>query len=350
MNTGAKYSFHDDYSEGAHPAIIETLARTNLSQQSGYGSDEYSEDARNAIRNLIGADEAVIYFTLGGTGANLLSIASHLRPHEAVIATEAGHIVGKEGGAIESTGHKIITESGGDGKLTPEMIQSAFRRSSAFDYQPKAKMVFISNATEIGTLYNRSELAAVAAICKELDLLLLLDGARLGAALTSSKNDMTLADIYNLTDVFWIGGTKNDALIGEAIVIKHPSFGADFPDHMKQRGAVLAKGRAIGIQFSTLFKDDLLFRLARHSNSAAAELSASLVDMSFTLWAETESNQVFAIFPPTLVEELQKDFDFFIWEHLHDGSLVVRLVTSWATELTEVKKFCRAVEEWKKRS
>ncbi|CAO1598013.1 hypothetical protein XANCAGTX0491_001790 [Xanthoria calcicola] len=326
MDTGAKYSFHDDYSEGAHPAIIEALARTNLAQQSGYGSDEYSEDARNAIRNLIGADEAMIYFT------------------PAIIATEAGHIVGKEGGAIEATGHKIITESGVDGKLTPEMIQSAFRRSSAFDYQPKAKMVFISNATEIGTL------AAVAAICKRLDLLLLLDGARLGAALTSSKNDMTLADIYNLTDIFWIGGTKNGALIGEAVVIKHPSFGANFPYHMKQRGALLAKGRAIGIQFSTLFKDDLFFRLARRSNSAAAELSATLVDMGFTLWANTESNQVFVIFPPTLVEELHKDFDFFIWEHLHDGSLVVRLVTSWATELTEVKKFCRVVEEWTKRS
>lgn len=193
-------------------------------------------------------------------------------------------------------------------------------------------------------------MAAVAAICKKLDLLLLLDGARLGAALTSSKNDMTLADVYNLTDVFWIGGTKNGALIGEAIVIKHPSVGADFPYHMKQRGALLAKGRAIEIQFSALFKDDLFIRLARHSNSAAAESSASLVDMGFTLWAETESNQVFAIFPPPLVEELQKEFDFFIWEHLHDGSLVVRLVTSWATELTEVKKFCRVVEEWTKRS
>jgi len=291
-----------------------------------------------------------IYDTPGGTGANLLSIASHLRPHEAIIAAESGHIVGKEGGAIEATGHKIITEPGVDGKLTPEMIQSAFDRSSEFDYQPKPKMVFIPNATEIGTVYNRSELAAVAAICKKLKLFLLLDGARLGAALTSSKNDITLNDVYNLTDIFWIGGTKNGALLGEAVVIKDPSFGAEFPYHMKQRGALLAKGRVIGIQFHTLLQDDLFFRLARYSNSAAAEISSSLVNMGSKLWVETESNQVFPIFPQALVQELQKDFDFFIWEHLHDGSLVVRLVTSWATERSEVKRFCKVVEGGTKRS
>ena len=345
-----KHNFRDDYSEGAHPRIIETLARTSLSQQSGYGDDEYSEHAKKAIRKLIGDEEAKIFFTPDGTGANLLPIASHLRPHEAIIAAESGHIVGKEGGAIEATGHKIITEPGVDGKLTPEMIQSAFDRSSEFAYQPKPKMVFISNATEIGTVYNRSELAAVTTICKKLKLLLLLDGARLGAALTSSKNDITLNDIYNLTDVFWIGGTKNGALLGEAVVIKDPSFGADFRYHMKQRGALLAKGRIIGIQFSTLLQDDLFFRLARYANSAAAELSSSLVNMGFKLWAETESNQVFPIFPPELVQEVQKNFDFFIWEHLQDGSLVLRLVTSWATELSEIKKFCKAVEEWMKRS
>lgn len=345
-----KYSFHDDYSEGAHPRILEALARSNLTQQSGYGDDEYSEDARKAIRHLIGADEAHIYFTPGGTGANLLSIASHLRPHEAIIAAEPGHIVGKEGGAIEATGHKILTEPGVNGKLTPEMIQSAFDRSSEFDWQPKPKMVFISNTTEIGTLYNISELKAVAAICKKLKLLLFLDGARLGAALTSSKNDVTLKDVYDLTDIFWIGGTKNGALLGEAVVIKDPSIGADFPYHMKQRGALLAKGRVIGIQFSTLLQDDLFFHLARCSNGAAADLSSSLANMGFRLWAETESNQVFPIFPPALVQELQQHFEFFVWEHLRDGSLVIRLVISWATERSAIKNFCTMVEEWTNRS
>ncbi|MCJ1401561.1 hypothetical protein MMC11_004777, partial [Xylographa trunciseda] len=268
----------------------------------------------------------------------------------AIIAAESGHIVGKEGGAIEATGHKIIAEPGVDGKLTPEIIQLAFDRSSEFDYQPKPKMVFISNTTEIGTLYTRSELAAVAAICKKLKLLLFLDGARLGAALTSSKNDVTWNDVYNLTDIFWIGGTKNGALLGEAVVIKDPSLGADFPYHMKQRGALLAKGRVLGIQFDTLFQDDLFFRLARDSNSAAAEMFSSLVKMGFKLWAATESNQVFVIFPPALVQELREDFDFFIWEHLHDGSLVIRLVTSWATEHSQVQRFCRVVKKWMKRS
>ena len=350
MQKTAKYSFHDDYSEGAHPKIIEALARTNFSQQSGYGEDEYSEDARKLIRNLIGADEASVYFTPGGTGANLLSVASHLRPHEAVIAAEPGHIVGKEGGAIEATGHKIITEPGVDGKLTPEMIQSAFDRSSEFEWQPKPKMVFISNATEIGTVYNLQELKAVAAICQKLKLFLFLDGARLGAALTSSKNDTKLKDVYDLTDVFWIGGTKNGALLGEAVVIKDPSIGADFPYHMKQRGALLAKGRVIGIQFSTLLRDGLFFQLARYSNSAAADLSSSLANMGFEMWAETESNQVFPIFPPALVQELQQHFNFYIWEHLGDGTLVIRLVTSWATESSAVKRFCGVVEEWTQRS
>jgi threonine aldolase len=350
MRKAAKYSFHDDYSEGAHPKIIEALARTNMSQQSGYGDDEFCNDARKAIRSLIGADDATIYFTAGGTGANLLAIASHLRPHEAIIAAEPGHIVGKEGGCVEATGHKILVEPGVDAKLTPEQIQSAFDRSSLFAYQPKPRMVFISNATEVGTVYTKSEFEAVAAICKKLSLLLLMDGARLGVALTAAKNDMTLKDIYDLTDIFWIGGTKNGALLGEAIVIKDPAFGADFPYHMKQRGMLLAKGRVLGIQFNTLFQDDLLFRLARYSNSTAAEISTAVVNMGYKLWKKTDSNQVFVIFPPALVQELAKDFDFFVWERLSDTSLVVRLVTSWATELSEVKRLCTVVGEWTKRS
>ncbi|OIW25256.1 L-threonine aldolase [Coniochaeta ligniaria NRRL 30616] len=322
-----------------------------MSQQSGYGDDEYSEDARRAIRSLVGNNEASIFFTAGGTGANLLSVASHLRPHEAVISAQLGHIVAHEAGSVEATGHKVLTAPGVHGKLTPEQIQSVVDRTNLFTFaEPKPKMVFISNPTEVGTVYTKSELAAVAAVCKKLGLLLLMDGARLGAALTCSKNDMTLKDIYDLTDIFWIGGTKNGALLGEAIVIKDPASAADFPYHMKQRGALLAKGRVLGIQFRTLLKDDLFFRLARHANSTAAELSSSLEKMGFEFWAETESNQVFPIFSPALVQELEKGFNFYVWEHLDDGALVVRLVTSWATEPAQVKKFCNAVEDWSKRS
>ncbi|KAJ8123094.1 hypothetical protein ONZ43_g872 [Nemania bipapillata] len=344
----AKYAFHDDYSEGAHPNIIDALTRTNFTQQSGYGEDEFSNSARKAIRTLIGADEAGVFFTPGGTGANLLSIACYLRSHQSIIAAESAHIVGKEAAAVEATGHKVLTAPAVDGKLTPENIQSVFDENLLFAYQTKIKMVFVSNTTEIGTVYTKSELAAVAAVCKKLGLLLLLDGARLGSALTSPKNDMTLKDIYDLTDIFWIGGTKNGALLGEAVVIKDPSLGADFPHHMKQRGALLAKGRVIGIQFATLFQNDLFFRLARDANSMAAELSSCLRKMGFRLWANTESNQVFPILSQQLVDVLQNDFEFFIWDCLQDGSLVVRLVTSWATEPSQVKKFCSVVEDWVK--
>ncbi|EXJ83937.1 threonine aldolase [Capronia epimyces CBS 606.96] len=343
----SKYNFLDDYSEGAHPRIIEALARTNMTQQTAYGNDEFSQDAREAIRNKIGADEATIHFVPSGTAANLLSIASCLRPHEAIIAASSAHIVMKETAAIEATGHKIITQPAVDGKLTPDKIRLAFDQNSIFAHQAKPKMVYISNATEIGTVYTRSELAAIAAICKSLDLLILMDGARLGAALASSETDMTLNDIYHLTDLFWIGGTKTGALIGEAVVIKDKSLGADFPYHMKQRGALLAKGRILGIQFSTLLQDDLFLHLARHANSTAAEISSSLVKMGFNLWAKTETNQVFPILPSALVQELQKEFDFYIWDRLCDGSLVVRVVTSWATELSKVRRFITMAEEWK---
>lgn len=346
----AKYAFLDDYSEGGHPDIIEALARTSTSQQKAYGNDEFCENARKAIRDKIESDEATVYFVHSGTVANLLLIASSLRPHEAIIAPPSGHIVTKETGAIEATGHKIITASGVDGKLTPESIQLAFDQNSMFAHQARPRMVYISNATEIGTVYTKREVEAIATICKRLDLILLMDGARLGVAMVSPKNDMTLNDIYNLTDMFWIGGTKCGALIGEAVVIKNQHLGAEFPYHMKQRGALLAKGRILGVQFTTLFNDDLLFRLAQHSNSMAAKISSSLLNLGFKLWATTETNQVFPILPSALVDELQKSFDFHIWEHLHDGLLVIRIMTSWATAPSEARNFITAVEEWTKMS
>lgn len=346
----SKYNFFDDYSEGAHPDIIEALSRTNLCQQTAYGNDEYCNEARTAIRKKIGVEDAEVHFVHGGTVANLLLIACCLRPHEAVIAASSGHIVGKETGAIEATGHKVIVEPALNGKLTPERIQSAVNQNSMFAHQAKPRLVYISNATEMGTVYTKSEVEAVAKVCKQLNLLLLMDGARLGAALTSAKNDMTLNDVYNLTDMFWIGGTKTGALMGEAIVIKDKALGAEFPYHMKQRGALLAKGRILGVQFAALFRDDLLLRLAHHANCTAAKISSCLVNMGFKLQADTETNQVFPVLPLALVKELQKDFNFYVWEQLSDGSVVVRIVTSWATELSEVKRFGEVVEKWTKRS
>ena len=242
-------------------------------------------------------------------------------------------MVGKEAGAVEATRHEIIARPTVDGKMSSEEVQFAYDESLQFACQARPKMVFISNATEFGTVCTRSELEALAAICKKLGLFPFMEGARLGVVMASHKNDMTFKDIYSLTDVFWIGGIKNGALLGEAVVIKHPSFGADFPRHMKQRGSLLAKGRVIEVQFNALFHDGLFLRLARHVNDAAAAMSSSLVSIGYNLSAETKSNQVFAIFPSALVQELQKQFNVFVWEHLQDGSLVVRLVISWATNL-----------------
>ncbi|KAK5192676.1 hypothetical protein LTR99_009571 [Exophiala xenobiotica] len=342
-----KRSFADDYSEGAHPRILEALARTNTSQQSAYGNDDFCEEARRLIRQSIGADDASIFFVTGGTAANLISIACCLRPHEAVIAPTTGHISTKEAGAIEATGHKVILAPAVNGKLTPKAIQLAVGQNSMFAHQAKPRMVYISNATETGTIYTKKELEAVAAVCKSLNLILFMDGARLAAALTSRANDtgISLTDIYNLTDMFWIGGTKTGALLGEAVVIKDQALASEFPYHMKQHGQLLAKGRILGVQFTELFSNNLIFDLAKDANLQADRLSADFTEMGIKLQSETETNQVFPILPKTVVDVLQQEYEFHIWEHLDDGNVVIRLLTSWATEYKHVEALSARVRE-----
>ncbi|KIW11423.1 hypothetical protein PV08_10723 [Exophiala spinifera] len=340
-----KRSFADDYGEGAHPRILEALARTNLSQQPGYGNDEFCDKARTLIRESIGVDDASVFFVTGGTPANLISIASCLRPHEAVIAATSGHISSKEAGAIEATGHKVILAPATNGKLTPKSIQVAVDQNSMFPHNVKPRMVYISNATETGTIYTKQELEVLADLCKSLRLILFMDGARLAAALTSSANDMSLRDIYDLTDMFWIGGTKVGALLGEAVVVKDKNIAAEFPYHMKQHGSLLAKGRVLGIQFTELFRDGLIFDLARHANNMAAVMSSHFVKAGVKLQATTETNQVFPILPKTVVDALQKDFVFYIWEQLPDDKVVIRLLTSWATNLEHVEELNACVSQ-----
>ncbi|MGR3635474.1 MAG: threonine aldolase family protein [Shimia sp.] len=334
-----KYSFLDDYSEGAHPQILEALAKTNLVQQTAYGDDAYSDEAKDYMRGFMGSSAPDIWFVASGTLANILAISSSLRPHEAVVATAAGHIVVREIGAIEATGHKIITVPPVDGKLTPDSIQSAIAANAHYPHMAKSKLVYISNATEVGTLYTREELEQISELCKAKGLLLLLDGARLGAALTAEKNDLTLEDIADLVDIFWIGGTKVGALLGEAIVIPNPDLREDFNFHIKQRGALLAKGRILGLQFRELFKDELFFSLARHSNQMAARLSEGIAKAGYGFVAETETNQLFPILPNSVIERLHQDFDFYVWEPFDEMHSVTRLVTSWATEETVVESF-----------
>lgn len=341
----AKYSFLDDYSEGAHPAILKALADTNLVQQTAYGNDDYSSEARELIRAQLGGSDADIWLVASGTLANILCIGSMLRSHEAVIAPTSGHIVVRETGAIEAIGHKIITVPPENGKLTPASIKQALASNAHYPHMAKPRLVYLSNATETGTIYSKAELSAIAELCKEHDLYLLVDGARMGAAMAAYDNDLSLADIASLADIFWIGGTKAGALIGEAIVIPNPELRVDFDFHIKQRGALLAKGRILGLQFKELFSNNLFFENSRHANDMAGQLSEGLANLGISFIAKTESNQLFPILKNSLIERLQENFDFYVWEPHDAESSVTRLVTSWATEPSAVQAFLTAARD-----
>jgi threonine aldolase len=338
------YSFMDDYSEGCHPSILEALSRTNMSQQMAYGDDDYSAEAQKLIRAQVGNPDAAVHLVAGGTLANLISIANCLRPHEAVISAASGHIAMRETGAIEATGHKIIAMPSKDGKLTPEDVERALVQNAHVPHMVKPRLVYISNATEFGTVYTKAELQALSALCKAKDLLFFMDGARLGAALSADICDVTLEDIAAMTDMFWIGGTKAGALIGEAIVISNPALAVDFAFHIKQRGAMLAKGRLLGVQFMELFKSGLFFDLTKNANQQAQKISGAIVASGYELAATTESNQIFPILPNALIAKLQESFKFYVWEPLDNDRSVLRLVTSWATDEAQVDEFIQVVE------
>lgn len=341
-----KYSFLDDYSEGAHPQVLEALIASNGTQETGYGNDRYSAAARQHIRDHLGRDDVGIFFVPSGTSANAISIAACLRPHEAVIAASSGHIVTRETGAVEAGGHKIINVAPENGKLTPASIGKALDDNWHFPHMAKPRLVYISNATEVGTVYSKAELAAIKLLCEDRGLLLFMDGARIGAALTSATNDMTLGDVVELTDIFWIGGTKNGALLGEAVVVKHPKLAEDFEFYVKQHGSLLAKSRIMGVEFAELFRGDLYFDLARRGNAAAEKLSRSVVGAGYALRAATETNQVFAVLPLGLVKQLQQDFVFYVWEKCGADWAVVRLLTTWATDAAQLEKFNKTVLSW----
>ncbi|WP_347557790.1 aminotransferase class I/II-fold pyridoxal phosphate-dependent enzyme [Robbsia sp. KACC 23696] len=335
------FSFLDDYSEGAHPDILRALTDTNLIQQQAYGEDSYTADATALITARLGATfDGAIHYVPTGTMANLVSIAACLRPHEAVIAATSGHIVLREAGAIEATGHKLIVIPAVDGKLTPEHIETALAGNAHFPHMAKPRMIYLSNATETGTLYTLAELRAISALAKQRDLILFMDGARLAAALASSKNDARLEDIAALVDIFWIGGTKVGALLGEAIVVCNPALKEDFAFHVKQRGAMLAKGRVLGLQFQALFgSGDIFLRNAEHANAMAAKLASGIIGSGHALQSATVTNQVFAILPDAVIATLKQDFAFYVWGAAPDAHSVVRLVTSWATDEHQVDRF-----------
>ena len=345
-NTEEKiYSFKNDYSEGAHPNILQALAETNAEQQAGYGEDDYSKRASNILRKEVQDENSDIHFVSGGTQANLIVIASILKPYESVIAADTGHINTHEAGAIEATGHKINTVATKNGKLSPEKIEPLLEHHTD-EHMVKPKLVFISNSTELGTIYTKRELSELYSFCKANDLLLYLDGARLGSALCSAKNDLSLAELSNLVDVFYIGGTKNGALCGEAIIINNDDLKDDFRFHLKQRGALFAKGRVLGIQFVELFKDDLFFSLAEHANVMADKLSQNIASLGYEFLTETNSNQLFPIFPNELIDKLSEKYSFHVWSEINNQRSAIRLVTSWATKEKMVDRFISDLEKY----
>jgi threonine aldolase len=332
------YSFKNDYSEGAHPRILNALVESNLVQEDGYGEDSFSRKAIELLKQKMGRTDIDIHLLSGGTQTNLTALSAFLRPHEAAIAASTGHILTHETGAIEATGHKVISIETADGKLNPSYIKSALDAHTD-EHMVKPKLVYISNTTEIGTLYKKNELEQLRDFCQENDLILFMDGARLGSALTSSENDLKLSDLPALVDAFYIGGTKNGALLGEALVICRDSLKEDFRFHMKQKGALLAKGRLLGIQFLELFRENLFFDLAEHANRMAALLKDGITKANISFLTHSPSNQLFPILPHSLIHELLKNYSFLIWEKVDSDHSAIRLVTSWATKEDEVYAF-----------
>ncbi len=338
------YSFMNDYSEGAHPRVLELLIKSNLVQNAVYGEDVHSETAKEYIKKAIQKENVDIHFIPGGTQTNLLVISSFLRPHQCVIAANTGHINVHEAGAIEATGHKVVSVPSIDGKLTPDTIQAVLEYHSD-EHMVQPKMIYISNSTELGTIYTKDELMDIHSICRANDLFLYLDGARIGSALTCKINDLTLKEIAELVDVFYIGGTKNGALLGEALIICRDSFKKDFRHLIKQRGALLAKGFVTGIQFEALFKDDLYFLLAAHANEMAEKIVKTLEKGGFLFYAPPCTNQIFSILPNDILKKLSKQFQYSIQEKVDEKHSAVRFVTSWATTLESVDKLNAFLKE-----
>ena len=332
------YSFKNDYSEGAHPQILQVMIETNHIQEEGYGYDFYTKKAIEVLKQKMNNADIDIHLLSGGTQTNLTAISAFLRPHEAVVAPETGHIFVNEAGAIEATGHKVITVKGKEGKLSPEQIKPVLEKHSDV-HTVSPKMIYISNPTEIGTVYKKAELKELRAFCDEHRLLLYIDGARLGSALSSPENDLTLAEMCTYADSFYIGATKAGGLLGEAIVICNDQLKDGFRINMKQKGALLAKSRLLGIQFHELFKGHLYFDLSEHANEMAGRLQRGIKECGFDFLVETTTNQIFPIFPDRVIERLQEEYLFYVWERMDDSRSAIRLITSWATEEDKVVQF-----------
>ncbi len=333
--------FDSDYMEGAHPEILRRLAETNFDQTTGYGSDPYTERARQAVRQACGTPEARVFFLVGGTQTNATVIDGLLARHEGVLTAESGHINVHEAGAIEAAGHKVLTLPSHQGKVDPEELSAYiddFYHDETYPHMVAPGMLYISQPTEYGTVYSRSELERLSAVCHQANIPLYIDGARMGYGLAAEGGDVTLEEVARLSDVFDIGGTKVGALFGEAVVVTNPSLLPHFFSLVKQHGALLAKGRLLGIQFETLFTDGLYFQLGRHAVRLALRLREAFRAKGYEVAMESPTNQQFFRLPNEVIDCLKQYATFEYWGPRGEHSSMVRFVTSWATREEDIEQ------------
>ena len=335
--------FHNDYSEGCHEMVLEKLIQTNLEQTPGYGTDSYCASAAQKIKVACGREDVDVHFLVGGTQANLTVIDAALRPHQGALCAVSGHINVHETGAVEATGHKVLPLPSADGKITAAQVKTAVEAhwsDDSFEHIAQPKLVYISNPTELGTLYSLQELEDLAAVCREKKLYLFLDGARMGYGLAATGYDVTLADIARLCDVFYIGGTKVGALFGEAVVISNPALKEDFRYLIKQHGGMLAKGRLLGVQFDALFTDNLYFEISKHAVKMADQLRDCFDELGVSYLVPGITNQIFPILSDELLAKLSENFMFTEMERVDATNRCVRFCTSWATKQENVDALC----------
>ena len=341
-------SFENDYAEGAHEAILHRLIETNSEQLSGYGTDHYCADAKKKIQEACECKDTDIYFLVGGTQTNATVIDGLLAPYEGVVAASTVHVNVHEAGAIEATGHKVITLPQHDGKIRAEELETLLRtfwEDTSREHMVFPGMVYISHPTELGTLYTAAELENLSAICEAHQIPLYLDGARLGYGLATPGTDVTLPLIARCCDAFYIGGTKVGALCGEAVVFPHHHTPKHFLTTIKQHGALLAKGRLLGIQFDTLFTNDLYNKISRHAIEMADRLKKGFQERNLTFYLDSPTNQQFLVMEDTILERLKKQVVFSVWEKYDESHTIVRFATSWATKEEDIERLMSILDE-----
>lgn len=339
--------FASDYCEGAHPKVLDKLIKTNFEQTSTYGEDHYCKEAEKLIKSKCQREDISVHFLVGGTQTNLIFISSSLRPHQGVISAKTGHIAVHETGAIEATGHKVLEVSEIDGKITAKQVMDVYlehKNDVNHEHAVQPKLVYISNPTEFGTIYSYDELKSLYETCKECGFYLYMDGARLGYGLYARDNDLDLPAISKFCDAFYIGGTKMGALFGEALVITNSKLNEDFRYIMKQKGALLAKGRLLGLQFIALFEDGLYEEISKEANRLAGLIKDACSKKGYSFLTKTSTNQQFPIMPDDHLKKLDEKYCYSFWQRIDETHSAIRFCTSWATKEEDVISLIRDIE------